>query len=166
MAKLLSEDDQVKTTFELVLLKDKVENRPGISWIPYKIILESSEKKLIYEKENNNQGAGDYVLALEPINEIENIINGIQGLLNSKTKNMFSFEPVEPSFELIVEKVQNGFSVTCWIDTGNVVSDHYSWDGFGVRFFTTGKKIKMFMEELENECRDLPRQVSTKENDA
>lgn len=151
MAKLLSEDNKVKTKFELILLKEKIEKRPSMSWVPYKLILESSEKKLIYEKENNNQGAGDYVLALEPINEIENLINGIKGLLESNTKNMYSFEPVEPSFELIIERVHAGYSVTCWADTGNVISDHYSWDGFGVRFFTTTDKINFFISELKKE---------------
>ena len=155
MAKLLSEDEQVKTKFELILLKDKIEHRPGISWVSYKLVLESSEKKIIYERENNNQGAGDYVLSLEPINEIENMINGMNRFLESKTKNIFSFEPIEPSFELIIEKAVKGLSVTCWVDSGNVDSDHYAWDGFGLRFFTTSDKIILFVSELSKERESL-----------
>ena len=166
MAKLICEDDQVKTGFEIIFLKDKFEKRTAISWVPYKIILESSDKKLVYERENNNQGAGDYVLSLEPINEIENMINGINRFLESKTKNIFSFEPIEPSFELIIEKAVKGLSVTCWIDSGNVNSDHYAWDGFGLRFFTTTDKIKMFVSELEDDYKGLINQTLTKDIDA
>ena len=151
MAKLLSEDDQVKTSFELILLKDEIKNKPAISWIPYKIVLTSAEKKIVFEKQETNNGAGDYVLALKPINEIENITLGIKAFLDSEIKNIFSFEPVEPSFELIVEKSHKGYSATCWVDGGNVISDHYSWDGFGIRFFTTKEKILTFVEELEKE---------------
>ena len=154
MAKLISEDENVKTSFEIILLEDKFEKRPRISWVPYKIILESSDKKLVYERENNNQGAGDYVLSLEPINEIKNIIRGIKVFLESKNQNIFSFEPIEPSFELIIEKSFKGFTATIWIDAGNVDSDHYSWDGFGLRFFTNEDKIKMFIDELENKCQN------------
>ena len=166
MAKLICEDDQVKTSFEIIFLKDKFEKRTGISWIPYKIILESSDKKLIYERENNNQGTGDYVLSLEPINEIENIINGINTFLESKTKKMFSFEPIEPSFELIIEKSFKGYSTTVWIDSGNVDSDHYAWDGFGLRFFTNEDRIKMFVGELENDCKGLINQTSRERKNA
>ena len=166
MAKLISEDENVQTSFEIILLKDKIEKRPNISWVPYKIILESSDKKLVYERENNNQGAGDYVLSLEPINEIKNIISGMKTFLESKTQNLFSFEPIEPSFELIIEKAHEGYSVTCWADAGNVDSDHYAWDGFGLRFFTKEDKIKMFVSELENDCRGLINQTPTKDIDA
>lgn len=151
MAKLVSEDDEVKSSFELILLKNQIENRPSIAWVPYKIVLYSSDKQLIYEKEKNT-GAGDYVLALEPVNEIHNLISGVESFLKNNTKNLFSFEPLEPSFELIMERSHKGYSVICWVDAGNVNSDHYSWDGFGIRFFTTEEKIKMFMKELENEC--------------
>ncbi len=151
MAKLISEDEQVKSSFELILLKEKIEKRPGISWLPYKIVIKSSEKELVYEKENNNKGAGDYVLSLEPVNEIKNLMNGINSFLENQNKNLFSFEPLEPSFELVLERSHKGYSVCCWIDTGNVISDHYTWDGFGIRFFTTEKNIKLFVNELEKE---------------
>ena len=155
MAKLLSEDDEVKTSIELVLLKDEVENKLNISWVSYKLILKSGEEKLLYERKKNNQGAGDYVLALKPVNEIENIVNGIDNFLEHETKTIFSFEPLEPSFELIMERSHNGYSVTCWADAGNVVSNHYSWDGFGLRFFTSKEKIVSFVNELTKEGKDL-----------
>lgn len=166
MAKLISEDEEVKSGFELILLKDKIEKRSGFSWISYKIILESSDKKLVYEKENNNQGAGDYVLSLEPINEIKNIIMGIKAFLNNKNQNIFSFEPIEPSFELVLEKSFKGVTAILWIDAGNVDTSHYAWDGFGLRFFTTEDRIGSFVEELENECKGLINQALIKEDDA
>ena len=157
MARLISEDEHVKSSFEIVLLKNQIEKKPSISWIPYRIILMSSDKSLVYEKKNNKEGAGDYVLALEPINEVKNIISGIDKFLKDKNSSMFSFEPMEPSFELILEKSHQGYSVTCWIDAGNVDSMHYSWDGFGLRFFTTEEKIKLFIDELDREklCLDV-----------
>ena len=151
MAKLISEDEEIKSSLELILLKDKIENKIAISWIPYKIILQSGDKKITYELDSKNKGAGDYVLALKPINEIENLINGIKDFLKDKEGKMFSFEPNETSFELIIEKSHKGYSVICWVDAGNVISDHYTWDGFGLRFFTTEKNINSFVQELSKE---------------
>ena len=153
MAKLICEDENVKTSFELIFLKDKIEKRPGISWIPYKIILESLEKRLVYEKENNNKGAGDYVLSLDPVNEIENLINGIKSFVENETQKLFSFEPIEPAFEVILERSFKGYSTTVWMDAGNIDSDHYAWDGFGVRFFTNEDKIKLFLLDLEKDAK-------------
>ena len=155
MAKLISEDEQVRTSFELILIKDQVKNKPGISWIPYKLIIESGYKKLTYEKEDNNKGAGDYVFALEPVNEIENLISSIKSFLENQNKNLFSFEPLEPSFELILERSHKGYSVISWVDAGNVISDHYTWDGFGLRFFTAEKNINSFVQELSREKENL-----------
>lgn len=148
MAILLSEDENVKSSFQVILQKNEIENKHSISWEPYKIVLQSGEKELIYKKEKNNKGAGDYVLALKPINEIDSLIEGIKNFLTSKTSNLFSFEAIEPSFELILEKAHKGFSATCWMDAGNVISDHYTWDGFGIRFFTSEDKINLFLNEL------------------
>ena len=155
MAQLLSEDKQVTTSFNLILLKDKIQDKISISWIPYKLVLKSADKELTYEKKEKTSGAGDYVLALKPINEIENLIKGVKGFLESKNTNMFSFEVIEPSFELVLERSHRGFSVVCWLDAGNVVSDHYSWDGFGIRFFTSEKEIRAFINELGNESKEI-----------
>ena len=163
MAKLISEDEQVRTSFELILIKNQVKNKPGVSWISYKLIIESGYKKLTYENEDNNKGAGDYVFALEPVNEIENLINSIKSFLENQNKNLFSFEPLEPSFELILERSHKGYSVISWVDAGNVISDHYSWDGFGVRFFTTKEKINLFIDELKNESKGLLQQAPTED---
>ena len=116
MAKLISEDEEIKSSLEIVFLKDEIKNKVAISWIPYKIILQSGEKKLTYELDLKNKGAGDYVFALKPINEIENLINGIGNFLKDKEAKMFSFEPNETSFELIVERLHKGYSVICWVD--------------------------------------------------
>ena len=84
------------------------------------------------KKKNNNKGAGDYVLSLRPVNEIENLINGIKSFLTDTNKGLYSFEGLEPSLELILERSHKGYSATCWVDAGNVISDHYTWDGFGL----------------------------------
>ena len=155
MARLISEDEEIKSSLEIIFLKDQIKNKVAISWIPYKIILESGEKKLIYELDPKNKGAGDYVLALKPINEIENLVEGIKSFLDDKESKMFSFEPNETSFELIIERSHKGYSAICWADAGNVISNHYTWDGFGVRFFTTEKNILSFVEDLSKEKDEL-----------
>lgn len=155
MAKLLSEDNQVKTSIEIILLKDQMQNKPSISWIPYELILCSADKEVVYKKENGSKGAGDYVLALEPINEVKNLITGIKKFLDSKTSNMFSFEAIEPSFELLLERSFKGYSVTCWIDAGNVISNHSTWDGLGIRFFTSEENLLSFLGELNKEVKKL-----------
>ena len=155
MAKLISEDEEIKSSLELIFLKDKIQDKVAISWIPYKIILVSGEKKLTYELDLKNKGAGDYVLALKPINEIENLIGGINNLLKDKENKMFSFEPNETSFELIIERSHKGYSVICWVDAGNVISNHYTWDGFGLRFFTAEENIISFVKELNKEKEGL-----------
>lgn len=151
MPKLLSEDKQVITIFEVVLLKELLQKKENISWVPYKLIIKSADKELVFEKKEKKTGSGDYVFALQPINEVKNFITGIKDFLESKNKKIFSFEAIEPSFEFTIERSFKGYSVTCWVDAGNVTSDHYSWDGFGVRFFTTEKNILSFIEELNNE---------------
>ena len=136
MATLFSEDEEIKSKLEIIFLKDKFKEK---NWLPYKLILESGNNKLSYEKPAGDTGAGDYVLAITPVNEIKNLINGINKFLKSNGDKMFSFEPSEPSFELILEKSFKGYSVSCWIDAGNVISNHYTWDGFGLRFLQTKK---------------------------
>lgn len=155
MAILYSEDENIKTSIEILILKEEVKSKNPISWVPYKILLKSADKELSYKKEEGCKGAGDYVFALKPVNEIENLIAGIESFLNNQTKSMCSFEPLEPSFELILERSHKGYSASLWIDAGNVVSDHYTWDGFGVRFFTTLDKINLFVSELEREKEGL-----------
>ncbi len=155
MAQLLSEDEQIVSSFNLILLKDKIQNKVSISWIQYKLKLKSAGKELVYEKKETDTGAGDYVLALKPVNEIKNLVEGIKGFLENKNANMFSFEAIEPSFEFILERSHKGYSFICWLDAGNVISDHYSWDGLGVRFFTTGEKVNNFLNELNKECLDV-----------
>lgn len=163
MAKLVSEDNEVRSTFELLLLKDKYNLKENISWVSYKLILESNSKKITYEKEKDEHGAGDYVFALTPINEIDKLLDGIRNLLEDETQKSFLFEPLEPSFELVIERSFKGFSAYVWVDAGNVTSDHYTWDGIGIRFFTTQDKIEQFLSELNLERREL-RIQNAKEN--
>ncbi len=155
MAKLISEDEEIKSSLEIIFFKDKIQDKVSISWIPYKLFLISGEKKLTYELEQKDKGAGDYVLALKPINEIEMLITGISNFLKNKESKMYSFEPNETSFELILEKSHKGYSLTCWADAGNVISNHYTWDGFGIRFFTTEENINSFVSELSKEKEEL-----------
>ena len=151
MAILLSEDNEVKSSLELIFLKNKLQDKKTISWIPYKLILKSAKKELTFETEANNKGAGDYVLSLKPINEIGNLTTGIKSFLENTNKEIFLFEGLEPSFEFTLEHSHKGYTTYCWIDAGNVISNHCTWDGFGIRFFTSKEKITRFVNELEKE---------------
>jgi len=155
MAILHSEDKSIKSRFEIKISKDEIKNKPSFSWALYELILKSGEKEIIYKKDPQDNGAGDYVLSLMPVNEVSNLSKAIKQFLENKESNLYSFEPLEPSFELIFERSHKGYSFTCWVDAGNVISDHYTWDGFGVRFFTTDENILSFADQLEKESKEL-----------
>ncbi len=157
MALLLSEDENVLSSFEFNFLREHIKKKPELCWIPYQLNLKSGCNSLSFKSLPENlkiQSAGDYVLAIEPVNEIEKLIQGINEVLKNE-RNLFSFEPLEPSFELIVEKSHNGFSINIWVDSGNVISNHYSWDGFGIRFFTTEENLIKFVAQLNAELKEL-----------
>ncbi|MBI1858718.1 MAG: hypothetical protein HYR97_06380 [Candidatus Melainabacteria bacterium] len=152
MAILFSEDEIVKSSFEIVLLDTNIKIQERNSWVPYKLILKSADKKLEYTK--SQTGTGDFVFALSPKDEILELTNSMSELLSVTSKTKYSFEPLEPSFELEIEKSHKGYSIYIWVDAGNVVSDHYTWDGLGIRFFTTEEKIQCFIEELKREVKE------------
>ena len=154
MARLCSEDEQIKSSIELLLLKEKKQIKNQDIWVPYNLIIESGNKKVIYKKEDDNYNNGDFVFSLVPSNEIEKLVNEISNFLIQEEGSSYSFEPLEPSFELEVEKSHKGYSVYIWVDAGNVASEHYTWDGLGIRFFTTEEKIHCFIEELKREVKE------------
>ena len=155
MAKLTSEDENITSSIEIFFLAEQIKQKPSNTWIPYKLILKSGIKEITYQKKDSSKGSGDYVLAVKPINEIENLICGINNLIKDSEVKTFLFEPAEPTFELIIEKSHKGYSVNFWVDAGNVISDHYTWDGFGIRFFTNKEKLLSFTEELKKEMQQL-----------
>ncbi len=152
---LHSEDKSLKSRFEIKILKDEVKNKPGISWVQYELLLISGEKSICYKKNPEDNGAGDYVFSLVPANEILKISEGLKTFLEDKTNTLYSFEPLEPSFEIIFERSHAGYSFTCWVDAGNVITDHYTWDGFGIRFFTSEENILNFANSLKSETEEL-----------
>lgn len=158
MPKLISEDQNIISSLEFKFLKDQIQYRPEFCWIPYEINLVSANKMISYSSDHKD--LGDYVLSLKPVNEVELLINGINDFLNDENKKMFSYEGLEPSFEIVFEKSHAGISSTIWVDAGNVISDHYSWDGFGLRFFTSKEKINIFVTELKNEMQEISQGAS------
>ncbi len=155
MAILHSEDKSIKSRFEIRIVKEEIKNKENLSWVPYELLLKSGEKELLFKKDTNDNGAGDYVFSLHPINEFLNLSNALKNFINDNAISTYSFEPLEPSFEIIVEKSHDGYSFTCWVDSGNVISDHYTWDGFGLRIFVTKENILNFAEQLEKESKEF-----------
>lgn len=159
MAILHSEDKSLKSRFEIKILKDQIKNKPEISWIPYELFLVSGEKDITYKKNPDDNGAGDYVFSLVPANEIFNLSQAIKKFISDTEMPSYSFEPLEPSFEVVLERSHKGFSFTCWVDAGNVITDHYTWDGFGIRFFTTEENLSNFVKSLEKEAEELKQNI-------
>lgn len=162
MARLTSEDEQIKSGVELLLLKEKQYIKDAETWIPYNLSIESGSKNIVYRKENDNYANGDFVFSLTPVNEIQKLIDGISCFLDQEKSNNYFFEPFEPSFEIMIEKSFKGYSVVCWVDAGNVISDHCTWDGIGVRFFTTKEKIQVFINELRDEMQGVFKEENVK----
>lgn len=153
MANLYSEDDEVKTIFKLSLLSSEFKRKENISWIGYEVNLISANNTLNFKKKKIEDIYGDYVFSIEPVNEIQKFVHEVNQFILDPEKNIYSFEPLEPSIEINFEKSHKGISAYIWVDSGNVISKHYSWDGFGLRFFTTEIKIKNFLEDLEKEAK-------------
>ncbi len=109
--------------------------------IHYSIRFLSLNKKLEFDSKN-------FILFLQPINELENLREKLQTFLKSEHKQ-FRFEPAEPNFELILEKDDfDGFKLYCWIDNGNADFAHYTWDSIGLRLYIEKNDLQDFINNI------------------
>lgn len=147
MATLQSEETTIPSSIRLSL-GDLV--RDGGRWIAYSLVLESGGKTLLLEDQGGE--IGRCLFALSPLDEVERLVRGLGRFLESGEKE-FSFEPSEPNFELSVRREELGFSAVCFIDSGNQHWDHATWDGLGLRMFTTKEHLSGFLTQLKEEHR-------------
>lgn len=119
-------------------------------WLNYEIELKVNEQSYQFKSQNKTATTalgtkaeiGKFAFAISPHNELETFGQQLEQFLAGKQKK-FRFEPYDPSFELIIERIENPeqgtgerFSVNFWIDAGNSTNLEYSWDGLGMRFVT------------------------------
>ncbi|MGE5706954.1 MAG: hypothetical protein ACM3YO_01370 [Bacteroidota bacterium] len=146
MATLQSEETTIPSSIRLSL-GELV--RDGGRWISYSLLLESGGKTLLLEDEGEE--IGRCLLALSPLDEVERLLRGLGRFLEGGKE--FSFEPSEPNFELLFRREELGFSAYCFIDSGNQHWDHATWDGLGLRMFTTKEHLQRFHAQLDEEHR-------------
>ena len=73
-----------------------------------------------------------------------------------KEANPEEFEPMEPDFKLLLEKNDDEFSVTCFVDLGHPDGrGFYSGSSIGMQFFVTKQQLYAFGDALESERKIL-----------
>ncbi|MCW5823816.1 MAG: hypothetical protein KIT34_13505 [Cyanobacteria bacterium TGS_CYA1] len=145
MAKLLSEDEDFISY--LALNKTGHETRNDQLWQGYALEICNGPISLKYG------GAKDdgYLFCRQPKDEIKTFCENLEMFVKQGMRSM-QFEPSEPSFELILERVETfGVKVHIFVDDGNASSAIARWDAFGLRFFTTDANLEGFINELKKE---------------
>jgi hypothetical protein len=96
---------------------------------------------------------GKFAFIIEPHNELEIFSQDLLAFLENKRQS-FTFQPADPSFEIIIERIQNPltkqdeFKVYCWVDAGNTNQLEYTWDGIGIRFLCSEENLKSFCNDF------------------
>ncbi len=120
------------------------------NWLKYNLIfrLPSNEKEIFREIEFSSE---NFCLCFKPKNEILKLALDLENFLNSNSKT-YRFEPIEPSFELILEKTQSkdDLKLYFWLDNGNLLTDaHFTWDALGLRFMCSIEEIRRFSHNIQ-----------------
>lgn len=113
-------------------------------WLPYVLTLQSGEREIRLADPVEGTVEGRCLLGLAPRDELALLTEGLDDLLAGR-RTRWAFEPQEPNFSLEFEAVPEGYVVHVWVDAGNQRSDHFTWDGVGIRFFTTAQAVQRFM---------------------
>jgi hypothetical protein len=154
MARLVSEDQEVVSAIDLELGAPFEESG---TWLSYRLALRSGHRMAVLQDDDEGSagpGAGVPVgrcaLGQAPRDEVQKLIDGLQALLDGKRQSL-KFEPQEPNWSLEIAAGPEGWTVVCWLDAGNQLTCHYTWDAMGIRFFTDSTRIRAFAEALEAE---------------
>jgi hypothetical protein len=165
MATLNSEDQDYKSFFELKAGK-KVDLSVGSkteAWQFYSITLvhgertlaftSPSEEKQIYDGfvQEVDKVADGYLVCRTPRDEIGSLVKLLERF-TAGTVNSVRFEPMEPSFEFILERQnEDEIRLSVFVDEGNVLTQIARWDSLGLRFFTTQSNVQQFIDELKRD---------------
>ncbi len=148
MARLESEEQTVPSALELEFGTPFEE---AGTWRPYRLVLTSGGREVVLEDTTvAGEPVGRCALGLAPRDETALLIAGLREVAGGERK-AFKFEPQEPNWSLEVSHTPEGWMVVCWVDAGNQIADHYTWDAIGIRFFTDTMRIGAFVEALEAE---------------
>ena len=148
MAHLASDEQAIGSGITLELGEPFEE---GGSWVPYRLILKSGHRSAVLEDARSGEPpVGRCALGLAPRDELALLATGLRDVLSGRRKS-YKFEPQEPNWVLEVSRAQEGWTATCWLDAGNQISDHYTWDALGIRFFTDTARLQGFLDGLETE---------------
>lgn len=152
-------DPSSKTSFELKILNQYQSQYQ--EWLKYEIIFQlgadqykfkSIEKEAITHTGMISE-VGKFAFAISPHNEFEVLKEQLKKFLAEKDKKTFRFEPSDPSFEIIIERIksldnQEAFKFYCWVDAGNTKQLEYTWDGLGLRMVTNIAQLQDFANSL------------------
>ena len=145
MAKLSSEDQELKSSFE-INLKDRINDE----WLNYEIVFKVGEEIYKFKSIEDNV-VGQFVFALKPKDRLEMFIQYLEKFIVNPEQKELIFEPADPSFELILKRAHGGIQAYLWVDNGNTTQLRYTWDARGLRFLTNEIKLKSFLAELKKE---------------
>lgn len=124
------------------------------AWVPYRLTLISGRRSAVLEDPEDPEAGeapiGRCVLGLAPRDELAILVERLEDLLAGRRKAI-KFEPQEPNWVLEVSSAPEGWTATCWIDAGNQIADHYTWDALGIRFFTDTARLRAFLDALAAE---------------
>jgi hypothetical protein len=126
-------------------------------WQNYQIVFHKGQEKYNFKSKNRQVTTytgdmqaeiGKFAFALKPINELYQIKTQLENFLLGKIPS-FIFQPVDPSFELEIKKINNNeFKVYFWVDAGNTSQLEYTWDAIGLRFITSRSELESFLNSL------------------
>lgn len=149
MATLISDDRESPTTVELTGgdLKSATGGtaKENERWQLIHIELKTERVTIASSREEA------FTLCRVPLDEPARLATQLEQLLANE-RDVVSFEPQEPSFELNFQRSHHdGIKVEAWIDSGNAQTGFYRWDAAGVRFFTTVDLVRMFVDALRRD---------------
>lgn len=168
MARLLSEDEDFKSYLELtpgtVMESGSGAGGEGEAWQYYQLAMGSGERRLEYvtanpgkmephsmERSDFAESVNGYLLCRRPKDEVGKFVKALIKLSEEESKKIV-FEPLEPSFELSIERQDNHtLRVVLFIDEGNVTTGIARWDALGIRYYTTQSNLLTFIDELKRE---------------
>lgn len=144
MARLISDDPDVPSYIDWRWLG--AHSVGDETWRGYALTVRSGSYELSLTPHPDDVG----LCALGP-RDLEDLWLGFDRV---RSGGEWRFEPAEPNFTLDLRPEPFGLSVHLWIDAGNQSSDHHTWDGVGVRFFTTVAALEEFHRELQTELKE------------
>jgi hypothetical protein len=165
MATLVSEDQEYKSYFEIRAGKSLEQNVGSKvqTWQYFSLTLANGERVLNFtspsEEKQDYEGfikdvtrvADGYLLCRAPKDEVGKLVAQLEKF-NRDELSKLVFEPVEPSFELMLERQHdNEIRASVFVDEGNVLTTIARWDSLGLRFFTNQMHVKQFIDELKRD---------------